>query len=1204
MILKDEPNLQFVPNGVLDKLVCEDAVKKVLEKHRSKLKTDISTLAVFVCTRAKRLFATLVFAEVEYLIDNFYEHDFEDEKLPVSLKGGTERGIWKVEASLLKDENKIINAHPFNDREFWTHRKIADFQNTYQWPFLCPVFVKDQFEYQFHGRFRMPFLDEESISSKESIFSTVEEWRIHRDHIEIDEFMVRLWPGMSLDRDDHPRVAVKSLKKPSWSDAEFEAVVRAEVRNLKMLRNINHPHLIRAIAYYKRGKKHYIMFPWAGQGSLRKLWEDDPPALDPRYLKWFFTQLCGLSEAIARLHHQPDETPFSSPQPNTGRSLRHGDLKPENILCFENSAEPSDRKAHQCVLKITDVGLSKPHDTVTQMRTAGTRTMAGTIMYEPPEVELEKDKPRSRRYDIWSMGCIYLEFLIWILYGSKGLTRFNQDLSVLGTTTRFYHIDEKTKTAQLNKDVQKWIDYIKQEDLRCSENTALRRLLELIIEGLLVPNVHNPSVKRTRTLRPDAGFTTPSGLSITVRSATFCSENAEIESYGGRLAANDMYEQIREILNDAISSEIEWMKWDAPTQQGPGLYGNQLDPSNAVKQGFRNREFDDKWDYAPDTESAERLFADPIFRAGLPRKSEDSKLCNRCGSLRLWLPTCTFSDSLTGLSEKSNYCNLCNLLLHHVDGFGSRTSGNVQFFRIGSFLTSNNAPQQPIVSLYTLPGKVVLLGLQLEARSPNIQIGLPQFPGAGSISHIKLLTEWIRSCDETHKCLPRTDSFLPTRVIDVGSKDSPNVRLFCDTQDRPGKYLALSHRWGSPTQNKKFCTEKDNLKKHEEGIRIADLPKTFRDAIHVTRNLGVQYLWIDSLCIIQNDEKDWEAESKLMEQVFSSAYATIAASCANGTDDGFLKSRTERRCVTMTNNASGSKFYLCNAIDDFHNHVDQGELNKRGWVLQERALSRRTIYFTEKQTYWECGEGVRCETLTKMKNARASFLGDANFPHSVDDYVKGKKIKLWQGLYEHYSNLALSFKVDRPVAIRGLEKRLIRTLATVGGYGVFDLFRHRSLLWQRSGDKLARISFLKDRHDSIPSWSWMAYDGGIKYMDVPFGKVVWNEDVSSPFKAGNLDSGAEGRLPLDIEAPICGLNEDANRHLILDEPGCNLTKPLKCVIIGSNQDSEQDKNRVHYVLVVTLVFRGLTRIYERVGVGILNSEQIVQAEVGETVHIR
>jgi hypothetical protein len=103
-----------------------------------------------------------------------------------------------------------------------------------------------------------------------------------------------------------------------------------------------------------------------------------------------------------------------------------------------------------------------------------------------------------------------------------------------------------------------------------------------------------------------------------------------------------------------------------------------------------------------------------------------------------------------------------------------------------------------------------------------------------------------------------------------------------------------------------------------------------------------------------------------MEQVYSCAYVTIAASCASGTEDGFLKPRPARESVHMKR-SDGSSFFLCDAIDDFSSDVDQGELNKRGWVLQERALSRRTIYFAEKQTYWECGEGVRCETLTKMK---------------------------------------------------------------------------------------------------------------------------------------------------------------------------------------------------------------------------------------------
>lgn len=231
---------------------------------------------------------------------------------------------------------------------------------------------------------------------------------------------------------------------------------------------------------------------------------------------------------------------------------------------------------------------------------------------------------------------------------------------------------------------------------------------------------------------------------------------------------------------------------------------------------------------------------------------------------------------------------------------------------------------------------------------------------------MKVLTQWIRSCNQDHHCSPKNETFLPTRVLDV-SKGSNAIRLVCGTrgQTNPGRYIALSHRWGLPTQHRKFCTYKSNIAQHQHGMDITDFPKTFQDAIRVTQALGIQYLWIDSLCIIQDDEQDWQTESKLMEQVFSSAYVTIAASCASGTSDGFLKSRLYRACVTMKKD-DGSDYYVCDAIDDFSQDVDRGDLNRRGWVLQERALSRRTIYFTQQQTYWECGEGVQCETLTKM----------------------------------------------------------------------------------------------------------------------------------------------------------------------------------------------------------------------------------------------
>jgi hypothetical protein len=209
---------------------------------------------------------------------------------------------------------------------------------------------------------------------------------------------------------------------------------------------------------------------------------------------------------------------------------------------------------------------------------------------------------------------------------------------------------------------------------------------------------------------------------------------------------------------------------------------------------------------------------------------------------------------------------------------------------------------------------------------------------------------------------------LPTRVLDVGrTRDSDSVRLFCRDQNKttPATYIALSHRWGNPEEHRPFCTTRSNIAEFEKGIDYGRLPKTFQDAIRITRNLGVRFLWIDSLCIIQDDPDDWKAESQLMEAVFSSAYCTIAATCASGSTDGIFKARPPRDCVTLWT-AGKPAVYVCESIDDFQVDVEESELQNRGWVLQERALSSRTIHYTKRQAYWECGEGVRTETLNKM----------------------------------------------------------------------------------------------------------------------------------------------------------------------------------------------------------------------------------------------
>ena len=161
------------------------------------------------------------------------------------------------------------------------------------------------------------------------------------------------------------------------------------------------------------------------------------------------------------------------------------------------------------------------------------------------------------------------------------------------------------------------------------------------------------------------------------------------------------------------------------------------------------------------------------------------------------------------------------------------------------------------------------------------------------------------------------------------------------------------------------------------------LPRTFRDAILVTRGIGVEYLWIDSLCssIIQDDPADWAYEAARMEQVFSEAYVTIGASSATSSLEGFLLPRESRGCVSVSvdvnvpgregkegdDRKEKREVYVFTAIDDFSNDVEGSHLSRRGWVLQERALSRRSVFYTENQVYWECGAGVHCETLTRLQ---------------------------------------------------------------------------------------------------------------------------------------------------------------------------------------------------------------------------------------------
>jgi hypothetical protein len=285
----------------------------------------------------------------------------------------------------------------------------------------------------------------------------------------------------------------------------------------------------------------------------------------------------------------------------------------------------------------------------------------------------------------------------------------------------------------------------------------------------------------------------------------------------------------------------------------------------------------------------------------------------------------------------------------------------LKFERTGPFLRLDSTGPR-ILTIVRDPNQLLL-------PTSEFQMGFVGLPDAGGSTHLEVIKYWLSDCDRNHACKPLKHAIdgvkarLPTRLLDVGQDGDDTVRLWATTPKDSGEWIALSHRWGF----QHLSTTPETLQSHLDGIGLKTLPATFRDAVRVTRALGRRYLWIDSLCVVQGPGGDFNTEAKRMEDVYSGAYCVIAASCSANHFSGFLKQRKSRNYVGLCREGkSQTPFYVCQNIDNFKDHVLNGELNSRGWVLQEHALARRTLFFTEHQTYFECSSGVRCETSTKL----------------------------------------------------------------------------------------------------------------------------------------------------------------------------------------------------------------------------------------------
>jgi hypothetical protein len=396
----------------------------------------------------------------------------------------------------------------------------------------------------------------------------------------------------------------------------------------------------------------------------------------------------------------------------------------------------------------------------------------------------------------------------------------------------------------------------------------------------------------------------------------------------------------------------------------------------------------------------------------------------------------------------------------------------------------------------------------------------PAFGPARSISSASnshscfaLVAEWLNTCLTTHEqckasAEERSRATLPQRVLKLDLEDD-KVYLYVPVRKEQQPYAALSYCWGGELQEK-IKTTKRTVVQNSQGIDLQSLPLTVQHAITIARALGLAYLWVDSLCIIQDSAADWERESASMCDIYSNATITISADGSLDCQGGCFVSSAYRNMTIATmpcpdSNGGTTNVYLrrlgiqqeANGSHASQN-VSRPRLDTRGWTMQERLLSPRVLHCTSTELVWQCSARVSCECQIVEEEA-AGFTFEPFRTAYVKDVVgEGKRFD-WRRIVVEYTQRDLSQQTDRLPAISGFAAAISKTLphAFASEDYFFGLWRPdivRNMLWNvvsgtdNSSSEGGSRQSTRFTGRYAPSWSWASVTGGIAYIDELHGQ--------------------------------------------------------------------------------------------------------------------
>lgn len=491
--------------------------------------------------------------------------------------------------------------------------------------------------------------------------------------------------------------------------------------------------------------------------------------------------------------------------------------------------------------------------------------------------------------------------------------------------------------------------------------------------------------------------------------------------------------------------------------------------------------------------------------------------------------------------------------------------------------------------------------------------------------------QWIHDCKHDHDICSRRSptenvDWYPTRLLDLDAfpSTSRQVKLVLSAETKfQGAYMTLSHRWGL---GRVFTLTAENQHELMESISLDLLPKTFVDAMEVARKLGVRYLWIDSLCIIQSgkgSKDDWEHESSLMHEVYNRAYCNIAATAAANPTVGLFFERPNvqapsRITVEWTGDGDDLRWkqfhgqYTIIDANIWASQVTLSPLMQRAWVFQERTLAPRVLHFAADQIFWECGTLQASENYPKGLPELSQTVLDRDFrpatrnllwtlaprahprfidlerpePPTLDKRVAHYYAHhgMWNTMVEDYMRCKLTKEQDKLVAIGGVAQ-FWRHILIHPDYkaGMWLNELPGALLWHCEPRPDSIYTSFRPKTYRAPSWSWASFEGPILFIEGPHGDPhcevleVHVENVTNN-DFGQVKSGFIRLIGCMVEGYSMPADHSDSEHLYIpgkaeDEEWEGFCYPDELVLLDYDRKKQEHKFQC-FVVDKALSMRG------------------------------